>query len=47
VQVFGGYGLIRDYEVERDCREARVRELVEGTSEIRRLIIARRLLGLK
>lgn len=46
VQVFGGYGFIRDYAVERHYREARLWEIVEGTSEIQRLIIARHL-GLK
>ncbi|MBW1785555.1 MAG: acyl-CoA dehydrogenase family protein [Deltaproteobacteria bacterium] len=46
VQVFGGYGFIRDYAVERHYREARLWEIVEGTSEIQRLIIARNL-GLK
>ena len=46
LQVFGGYGFIRDYPMERYYREARLWELVEGTSEIQRLIISRRL-GLK
>ena len=43
VQVFGGYGFIRDFPVERYYREARLWEIVEGTSEIQRLIISRRL----
>ena len=44
VQVLGGYGYIRGYQVERMYRDARVTELFEGTSEIQRLVIARQLL---
>lgn len=44
IQVLGGYGYIRDYQVERMYRDARVTELFEGTSEIQRLVIARNLL---
>jgi len=44
VQVLGGYGYIREYQVERMYRDARVTELFEGTSEIQRLVIARQLL---
>ena len=44
IQVLGGYGYIRDYQVERMYRDARVTELFEGTSEIQRLVIARLLL---
>ncbi len=44
IQVLGGYGYIRDYQVERMYRDARVTELFEGTSEVQRLIIARNLL---
>ncbi len=45
VQIFGGYGYICDYPVERYLRDAKITELYEGTSEIQRLVIARRLLG--
>jgi len=45
VQVFGGYGYICDYPVERFLRDARITELYEGTSEIHRLVIARGLIG--
>jgi len=45
VQVFGGYGYIRDYPVERYLRDAKITELYEGTSEIQRLVIARHLLN--
>lgn len=44
VQILGGYGYMRDYQVERMYRDARVTELFEGTSEIQRLVIARSLL---
>ncbi len=44
IQVFGGYGYIKDFVVERFFRDARVTTLYEGTSEIQRLIIARQLL---
>jgi butyryl-CoA dehydrogenase len=47
VQVLGGYGYIRDYQVERMYRDARVTELFEGTSEVQRLVIARHLLTKK
>jgi alkylation response protein AidB-like acyl-CoA dehydrogenase len=45
VQIFGGYGYICDYPVERYLRDAKITELYEGTSEIQRLVIARRLLS--
>jgi hypothetical protein len=41
VQLFGGYGYMRDYPVEKLFRDAKVTEIYEGTSEIQRLIIAR------
>ncbi|MEM4445785.1 MAG: acyl-CoA dehydrogenase [Candidatus Jordarchaeales archaeon] len=44
VQIFGGYGLTRDYPVERFFRDAKCTEIYEGTSEIQRLIIASQLL---
>lgn len=45
VQVFGGYGYIKDYPVEKLMRDAKVFQIYEGTSEIQRLIMARELLG--
>lgn len=44
VQIFGGYGYMRDYPVERLLRDAKVTEIYEGTSEIQRLVISRELL---
>jgi alkylation response protein AidB-like acyl-CoA dehydrogenase len=43
VQIFGGYGYVKDYPVERFFRDAKVTEIYEGTSEIQRLVIAREL----
>lgn len=45
VQVLGGYGYIREYNVERMMRDAKHATLVEGTSQIQKLLIARALLG--
>jgi len=45
VQIFGGYGYIKDWHVEKYFRDARVTTLYEGTSEIQRLIISRNLLS--
>lgn len=45
LQLHGGYGYIRDYPIERFLRDVRVHQILEGTNEIMRLIIARRLLG--
>jgi butyryl-CoA dehydrogenase len=44
VQVFGGYGYMKDYPVERHFRDAKITEIYEGTSEIQRLVIAAALL---
>jgi butyryl-CoA dehydrogenase len=44
VQVFGGYGYINEYPVERFFRDARICELYEGTSEIQRLVISGQIL---
>ena len=45
LQLHGGYGYIQDYGVERYLRDCRVHQILEGTNEIMRLIIARRLLA--
>ncbi|WP_249869640.1 acyl-CoA dehydrogenase family protein [Oceanobacillus saliphilus] len=43
IQIHGGYGYMREYEVERYLRDAKLLEIGEGTSEIQRLVIAREL----
>jgi len=43
IQIFGGYGYITEYPVERLFRDAKVTEIYEGTSEIQRIVIARQL----
>ncbi len=45
LQLHGGYGYIKDYEIERYLRDVRVHQILEGTNEIMRLIIARGLLA--
>ncbi len=45
LQLHGGYGYLKDYPVERHLRDARVHQILEGTNEIMRVIIARRLLA--
>jgi butyryl-CoA dehydrogenase len=45
LQVFGGYGYITEYGMERHYRDARITEIYEGTSEIQRLVIAKGALG--
>jgi alkylation response protein AidB-like acyl-CoA dehydrogenase len=44
VQILGGYGVMQDYKVERYLREAKIGQIVEGTNQIQRIIIARELL---
>ena len=44
IQIHGGYGYVKGYEVERYFRDAKILEIGEGTSEIQRLIIAREII---
>jgi acyl-CoA dehydrogenase len=44
VQVYGGYGFIKEYPVEKLMRDAKIMQLYEGTSQIQRLVIAREIL---
>jgi len=44
VQVLGGYGYMRDHSVERFMRDAKCTQIIEGTSEIQKMIIARKIL---
>ncbi|TPQ49648.1 acyl-CoA dehydrogenase [Prosthecomicrobium hirschii] len=45
LQLHGGYGYLRDYGIERYLRDLRVHQILEGTNEIMRLIVARDLIG--
>jgi acyl-CoA dehydrogenase len=45
VQVFGGYGYVKDYPVEKLMRDAKILQIYEGTSQIQRLVIARNVLA--
>ena len=45
IQVFGGYGYVKEYPVEKYFRDAKVTEIYEGTSEIQRIVIGRALTG--
>jgi alkylation response protein AidB-like acyl-CoA dehydrogenase len=47
IQVHGGYGYVTEYTVERFLRDAKLTEIGEGTSQVQRLVIARRILGLR
>lgn len=45
VQILGGYGYTEDYPVERYFRDAKVTQIYEGTSEIRRIVISKHVMG--
>jgi len=44
IQIHGGYGYVREYQVERFLRDSKITEIYEGTSEIQKMVIARTLL---
>lgn len=44
LQIFGGYGYLKDYEVERIVRDLRVHQILEGTNEIMRVVISREMM---
>ena len=44
VQVHGGYGYVREFDVERHLRDAKLCEIGEGTSEVQRMVIAKHVL---
>jgi acyl-CoA dehydrogenase len=45
VQVFGGYGYVKDYPVEKLMRDAKILQIYEGTAQVQRLVIARQLIA--
>ena len=44
VQLFGGYGYVKDYPIEKYMRDAKITQIYEGTNQIQRLVIARSVL---
>ena len=40
LQLMGGYGYIRDYPMERMMRDAKIREIYEGTTEVQKMVVA-------
>jgi alkylation response protein AidB-like acyl-CoA dehydrogenase len=44
LQLFGGYGYLKEYPMERYVRDTRVHQILEGTNQIMRVIIARKML---
>src|SRR5215208_3362382 len=47
IQIHGGYGYVEEYKVERFMRDAKLTEIGEGTSQVQRLVIARKILNLR
>jgi alkylation response protein AidB-like acyl-CoA dehydrogenase len=47
IQIHGGYGYVKEYNVERYLRDSKLGTIGEGTSEVQKLVIARELLGLR
>ena len=45
VQLFGGYGYTKDFPVERFMRDAKITQIYEGTNQVQRVVISKRLLG--
>ena len=45
VQLLGGYGYTKDFPVERFMRDAKITQIYEGTNQIQRVVIAKKLLG--
>ena len=45
MQVFGGYGYVKDYPVEKLMRDAKILQIYEGTRQVQRLVIARQIIG--
>jgi cyclohexane-1-carbonyl-CoA dehydrogenase len=45
IQVLSGYGFLKDYEIERMFRDAKLTQIFEGTNQIQRLVVARQILN--
>ena len=45
VQILGGYGYVKEYPVERMMRDAKITQIYEGTNQIQRMVIAKKLFG--
>jgi Acyl-CoA dehydrogenase, C-terminal domain len=43
VQIFGGYGFMRDYPIEKYMRDAKITQIYEGTNQVQRMVVARHL----
>ena len=44
VQLFGGYGYMKDYPIEKYMRDAKITQIYEGTTQVQRMVLARNLL---
>ena len=44
VQIFGGYGYMKDYPIEKFMRDAKITQIYEGTNQVQRIVVARGLL---
>jgi alkylation response protein AidB-like acyl-CoA dehydrogenase len=44
VQIFGGYGYIKDYPIEKYMRDAKITQIYEGTNQVQRLVVARHII---
>jgi hypothetical protein len=44
VQIFGGYGFMKDYPIEKYMRDAKITQIYEGTNQIQRMVVARNLI---
>jgi alkylation response protein AidB-like acyl-CoA dehydrogenase len=44
VQIYGGYGYIREYPVEKLFRDAKITQIYEGTNQIQKIVVAQQLL---
>jgi alkylation response protein AidB-like acyl-CoA dehydrogenase len=45
VQIFGGYGFMKDYPIEKYMRDAKITQIYEGTNQVQRMVVARNLIN--